>query len=368
MAGSGMMTLVPTLSQALATPVAVAALAITAYMGPFAVAQLVSGAIAQRLTGRRTAILGYTVFAVASLCCALAPSFALFVAFRFVQGLGAAFLFPILMALVGEIVAPERLGRAIGAFGVTQTLGVTIGPLVAGVLEVGLGWRWFFGLMSVAAGAAALVFVRSDLQERPAVGDGRGVLAMTVAVLKNRSVLLLSLAAAGLFFAIVGPYTYIAAWLKLVHHLSEDRIGLILGLAGIVGIPASLLAGRCVDRFGRRSVGVSALGAYVLALVGLATAPYTYWGTAGFAVWLGTAGATAWAALNTLAVEVIPDLRKPVSSVYNAFRYVGYSLAPPVLGAVYAGGDVASVCLVSAAVVAAAAVCMTAVAIPRRAA
>jgi predicted MFS family arabinose efflux permease len=358
MAGSGMMTLVPTLAEGYGAPVGAVALAITAYMGPFAVVQLVSGSIAQRLTGRRTAIIGYAVFALASLLCALAPSFPLFVAFRFAQGVGAAFLFPILMALVGEMVAPERLGRAVGAFGVTQTLGVTLGPLVAGVLEVHLGWRWFFALMSAAAAAAALVFLCLAGQERPEAGEGQGVLAATATALCHPSVLLLSVAAAGLFFAIVGPYTYIAAWLKLVHRLPEDRIGLILGLAGIVGIPASLLAGRWVDRYGRRRVGVGALGAYAAALVGLAVAPYTYWGTAALAVWLGTSAAAAWAALNTLAVEALPALRKPVSSVYNAFRYLGYALAPPVLGLVYAGGDAASVCLVSAAVVAGSAGCM----------
>lgn len=358
MAGSGMMTLVPTLAQSYDAPVGVVALAITAYMAPFAVAQLVSGAIAQRLTGRRTALLGYALFALASLACAVAPSFALFVASRFLQGVGAAFLFPVLMALVGEIVAPERLGRAIGAFGVTQTLGITLGPLVAGVLEVQLGWRWFFALTSAAAAAAALVFLRLADEERRAAPEQRSVLTIALAVLRTPSVLMLSLAAAGLFFAIVGPYTYIAAWLKLVHGLSEDRIGLILGLAGVIGIPASLAAGRWADRFGRRPVGVGALAAYLVALLGLALVPYTYWGTLAFALWLGASGAAAWAALNTLAVEALPDLRKAVASVYNAFRYLGYALAPPLLGLVYAGGDAASVCLVSALVVAGSAVCI----------
>ena len=357
-----MMTLVPTLAQSYSAPVAAVALAITAYMGPFALAQLVSGAIAQRLSGRRTALLGYGLFAAASMGCALAPSFPLFVTFRLLQGVGAAFLFPVLMALVAEVVEPERLGRAIGAFGVTQTLGVTVGPLVAGVLVVQLGWRWFFALMSATSGAAALVFLRLGAEEPPAARDERGVIALALAVLRTPSVLMLSLAAAGLFFAIVGPYTYLAAWLKLVHRLPEDRIGLILGLAGVIGIPASLLAGRWVDRFGRRRVGVAALFAYVAALVGLAAAPYTYGGTLGFALWLGGSAAAAWAALNTLAVEVMPDLRQAAAAVYNAFRYLGYALAPPLLGLAYGGGDAASVCLVSAVVAAGSAICVAALA------
>ncbi|HET7296456.1 MAG TPA: MFS transporter, partial [Gemmatimonadales bacterium] len=129
MAGTGMVTLVPVLSDVYGVSVGAVALAITAYTTPFALVQLFSGSVSQLLSGRLTAVIGYVIFASASLGCALAPSFAFFIIFRLVQGVGAAFLFPILMALVGEVVAPERLGRAMGALGVTQTLGLTVGPL-----------------------------------------------------------------------------------------------------------------------------------------------------------------------------------------------------------------------------------------------
>ena len=118
---------------------------------------------------------GFAVFTAASLACAWAPSLPLFLAFRLVQGLGAAFLFPILMALVGEAVAPERLGRAFGLFGVTQTLGLGLGPLLAGFLETHVGWQWFFVTLAALAALAAAGFlrlVRGERRPAPATAPG----------------------------------------------------------------------------------------------------------------------------------------------------------------------------------------------------
>ncbi len=360
MAGTGMVTLVPTLVMVFDVSVGRVALAITVYMVPFALFQLFSGSVSQRLSGRRTATAGFAVFAAASVACALAPTFPLFLLFRLVQGVGAAFLFPILMALVGDVVAPERLGRAIGAFGVTQTLGLTVGPVLAGVAEVHVGWRWFFAMLAALAVAAALGFRRLFQDERPASRDEGGVLAITVTVLRNPTVVLLSLAAAGLFFAMVGSYTYLAAWLHAVPRLSEDRIGVVLAVAGALGIPASAMAGGWVDRLGRKVVGLAGLAGFVTGLAGLAALPYAFGTMMALAAWLGWWGAVAWAALNTLAVEVLPGLRKPVASIYNSFRFLGYSVAPPVLGLVYDHDDAAAVFIVSAAVVVLSACCVAA--------
>ena len=49
----------------------------------------------------------------------------------------------------------------------------------------------------------------------------------------------------------------------------------------------------------------------------------------------GTGAATAWTSLNTLALQIVPDLRKPVVSLYNCFKFSGYALAPLVLSVLY---------------------------------
>lgn len=367
LAGSGMLTLVPTLSETYAVSVGTAGLAITAYMVPFAVAQLLSGAVAQTLSARRTAAAGYAVFVGASLACAWAPTLPAFLAFRFVQGLGSAFLFPILMALVGEAVAPERLGRAFGIFGVTQTLGLTLGPLVAGFLEVHAGWQWFFLAQAVFAVACAAGFLALFRGERvPVARDGRGVVAVAVSAVRERSVVLLSLAAAALFFSMMGTYTYLAAWLGEVQGVPEDRIGIVLGVAGVMGIPAAALAGRWIDLLGRRAVALLGLAGYTAVLAAFIAVPYSYAGVVTLAALLGWTALVAWTALNTLAVEIVPALRQPVASIYNAFRFSGYALAPPALGLVYGRGRVAAVYLVCGLAAVAAAALVARLPSPRR--
>jgi hypothetical protein len=50
---------------------------------------------------------------------------------------------------------------------------------------------------------------------------------------------------------------------------------------------------------------------------------------------LGTGTAAAWTSLNTLAVQLSPSLRKPVTSVYNAIKFSGYALSPVLLSLLY---------------------------------
>jgi len=337
LAGSAMVTLIPALTGVFEVGVGVMALSLTVYMLPFSLAQLVSGAISESFTARRTALIGFAVFSGASLACALAPSIGVFLAARLVQGLGAAFLFPILMALIGEVVAPERLGRAMGYLGVTQTLGLTAGPLLAGLLETHADWRGFFVILAGLGGATAWGFARLFHGEVAAEGP-RGVLGILGRVLRQRAVLALSLAGYAFFFALIGAVTFMADQLKVVHGLGEDRIGLLLAVAGVVGIPASPLAGHLVDRLGRRSTAVLGLAGVLASLLALLLVPYTFPRYLIVLAALGTGSALAWTAFNTLSVELLPELRKPVASIYNAFRFFGYASSPPLLAPLYGAG------------------------------
>lgn len=244
--------------------------------------------------------------------------------------------------------------------------GALLGPMTGtGVVTLGpvLSELYWLAAFAIAAGAGFLILFRG---EREAAGDEGGVVQLTLTVLGKPIVVLLSLATAGLFFAMIGTYTYLAAWLKAVPRLSEDRMGIVRAVAGAVGIPASAVAGGWVDRHGRKAVGIAGMAGYITARLGLAAAPYSFAGTVVLAAWLGWTAAVAWAGLNTLAVEIDPALRKPVASIYNAARFLGYSLAPPALGLVYGQTNVAGVFLVSALVVAPSAVLVAALRLPRR--
>ena len=62
--------------------------------------------------------------------------------------MGAAFLTPIIMALIGDLVPSKHMSKAIGMLGMAYTIGVTLGPFISGAIDVRYGWPWFFFLLS----------------------------------------------------------------------------------------------------------------------------------------------------------------------------------------------------------------------------
>jgi MFS family permease len=364
-AGSGMVTLIPRLAEIHGRSVASVSLAITIYMIPFAVAQFFAGGVAERFGVRRTVAVGYAMFVAGCLGCAAAPTFALFLAARLGQGIGAAFLFPVLMALVGDVLPPDRFGRGFGAFLSTLIGGMAVGPLVAGLLEVWLGWRWFFLALALHGGVAAAIFF-SVFRQETAPRRASGVLAITVRAMRQPTIVLLSLAGAGLFFAVIGTNTYLAASLKETRHLPEDTIGFVLAVHGIIGIPVCRLAGRWGDAIGRRPVGLLGIIGFAVGVAALGVFPYSFTLVVVLAALLGAAAGLGWASVGALAVELLPELRQPASSIYNAFRFLGYSVAPPLLGLLYVAGDVLPVFLATALVALGSAACLIAVRLPRR--
>jgi EmrB/QacA subfamily drug resistance transporter len=110
--------------------------------------------------GRRRALLsGVVLFGVASALCALAPSATLLIAFRAVQGVGAALIFPVSVSVLTNAFPAVRASHAIGlAYGIAG-LGNAAGPLIGGLLTDTAGWRWIFWLnvpltlVSLAIGA-----------------------------------------------------------------------------------------------------------------------------------------------------------------------------------------------------------------------
>jgi MFS family permease len=107
------------------------------------------------VTGRRRMYLVcVSLFALGSLIVAAGPPFGVLLAGRAIQGLGASGIFPVASAVVGDVIAPERRGRALGLLGAVFGVAFIIGPIIAGILLL-VGWQWLF---LVNLPLAALVF------------------------------------------------------------------------------------------------------------------------------------------------------------------------------------------------------------------
>ncbi|HEX6447553.1 MAG TPA: MFS transporter [Streptosporangiales bacterium] len=130
---------------------------LTAYVIAFGGLLLLGGRACDVTGGRRLFLAGIGAFAAASLACGLAPSGALLVVARTVQGVGAAAMMPAAMALTVALfpAGPER-NRALGISGAMAGLGGTAGALVGGPITAGLGWQWIF-FLNVPVGALIVV-------------------------------------------------------------------------------------------------------------------------------------------------------------------------------------------------------------------
>ena len=118
---------------------------ITAYTLVFGGCLLAAGRLADRIGRRRTFALGLAVFAAASLACGLAPTAAVLLAARAVQGIGAALVSPAALALVTSA-RPEgrERARALGWWTAAAAGGGASGWVLGGVLSGLLDWRWVF--------------------------------------------------------------------------------------------------------------------------------------------------------------------------------------------------------------------------------
>lgn len=135
-------------------------------------ALLLIGGAAGDLYGRRRIMLGgIALFTVASILCAVAPSLALFLAARALQGLGAAMLLPNSLAILSASFTGEARGRAVGTWAAAGAIAGAFAPLIGGWLVDGLGWPFIFLLnVPIALGAIALGFFfvpESANEERP---------------------------------------------------------------------------------------------------------------------------------------------------------------------------------------------------------
>ena len=120
---------------------------ISVYMLALGAFMVPAGRIGDIFGRRRALLAGIAIFGLASALCAVAPSAALVIVFRAVQGVGAALIFPVSVSVLTNAFPAARAGHAIGlAYGIAG-LGNAAGPLVGGLLTQTLGWRWIFWLL-----------------------------------------------------------------------------------------------------------------------------------------------------------------------------------------------------------------------------
>ncbi|RON88870.1 MFS transporter [Pseudomonas fluorescens] len=335
---------------------------------------------------RRLLLIGIGIFTSASLACALAPGLGWLIGARAMQGVGAAIMFALTVALVADAVPKSRAGSAMGLLATMSATGTSLGPSLGGLLMTHVGWQAIF-LLNVPLGLlnAWLVYryLPADRATGPRVAfdySGSVVLVLTLAAyalamtLEGFTVplLLASLGGAGLFIVVemkaksplirlslfsdvrlsssltltllvttvmmttlvVGPF-----YLHRGLGLSSTMVGVALSIGPLLSAFGGVPAGRLVDRFGARRIVPGALlgmacGCGLLALLPMSLGLPAY--LLPIAV-VAVGYALFQAANNTgLMAGVRQEQRGVVSAMLGLARNLGLITGAAVMGAVFA--------------------------------
>jgi EmrB/QacA subfamily drug resistance transporter len=109
------------------------------------------------LYGRKPLLMiGVIIFLIGSALSGLSQNMAMLILFRGIQGLGAGALFPISLAVIGDLFTPAERGKYQGLFGAVFGLSSVVGPFAGGFLTDTVGWHWIF-YVNIPIGIVSLI-------------------------------------------------------------------------------------------------------------------------------------------------------------------------------------------------------------------
>ncbi len=327
LSGNAVLAMIPVLKTDFGASAEEILVSITFFMLPFVIFNLFSGTISDVYGRRKMLTFGFLIYALGCLFCVASSDLMTFYLSRSVQGIGYAFVNPVLLAILGDMTPPNERGKVMGYFGAFTTAGIATGPMIAGFLTE-YDWRWMFVLVAVLA-VVVNFWIRSACPVSRTNPEAlRHLKSNVITAVTSKGVGTLCLLGFLTFLCYMGALGFLSDHLSVPPlSLDEGTIGLLIGMSGVAGMVAAPLGGRLVDAKGRTftaSVGFAVVG-LSLAFLYLSSDWIHF---AGSLLVLGTGTAFIWASLLTITVEIVPQLKGTVSSVFNSTRFFGYSLAP----------------------------------------
>ncbi len=379
----------PTLQSAFDVPFRNVQWVAIAYLLAMTATVVGAGRIGDIFGRRRTLLSGIAVYVAGSALCASATGFWVLVGARAVQGIGAAAMMAMAMALAGDAVPKARTGSAMGLLGTMSAIGTALGPSLGGFLIAAAGWRTVFAVgVPFAFFAFLLVLYALPADRRQAQRPAKDfdtigaillagtlalyALSMTAADGFGIELFAAAIVAAGLFIAaerraappLVDPSIFRAPGIAagfvanvfvatimmatLVvgpFHLSRSleldalQVGMVMSVGPAISIACGVPAGRLVDRLGHRAISAIGLVAMSIGAFVLAAMPAAF-GAAGYLAGIAvlTPGYQLFQAANNTAVlkGVAADRRGVVSGLLALSRNLGLVTGASLMGTIYA--------------------------------
>jgi DHA1 family multidrug resistance protein-like MFS transporter len=265
----------------------------------------------------------------------------------------------VMLAALRDVTPRDRVGTVIGLFGATGPLGFALGPVIGGVMIDGLHLPltdvfWLGSLLSIAVVALLLLGSR-DI--RPAVAPVGSALALAgravSGVLADPAVRRIFLIFGVSILANQMSGSYLPLLVEGLHGGQPNlasAIGLVTGVAVLLGAFLSTLAGPLGDRIGFRAVLAGALLGAGVALLGMAVAPSVAVLAGVVVVYAALQAATQAMVFGLVAVEVAPERRSATLNLVLLPLYVAGIIGPTVGAAAAGVGGIPAPFLVAAVV------------------
>lgn len=326
----------PTLAEVFLLPFIQVQAVVIGYLISLTITVVIAGRLGDRYGCKSMLIVGLVIFSLASLLCSVAPSLRILVAARSFQGIGAAFLMTLAMALTRQTVSKSQVGRAMGMLGTISALGTALGPVLGGFLIALSGWQSIFGLQFILASIAiilAWVLLPNDCirKQIPTLSSWQPDQNIVPNLLVN-----LLVATVMMSTLVIGPF-----YLSLGLSLDQIQVGLIMGIGPVVAILSGIPSGRLVDCWGSRYIVTIGLIFLIIGSFMLAIVPKLM-GLSGYIlpIIILTSGYQLFqAANNTMTLADVPKARQGVvSGLLSLSRNMGLIIGASVMGAIFSFG------------------------------
>jgi predicted MFS family arabinose efflux permease len=345
---------VPQIAADLLVDVKTAALLSTAFTLPYALTQPVLGTIADFFGKTRLMNMSLLVVSLTALVCAVATSFELVFAMRVAAGLVAGGVFPVAMALVGDLVPMQQRQIMIGRLLAVGLTGNVMGAAIAGVIGDLFGWRGIFvvtGLFGLIITVAAFYILRSFPVPKP-----RPAFNLPAVKANYQSIFAdprAKFCFGSVFFEgifIHGIFPYVAILLLASGEARASIAGLVIAAFGLGGVIYSLSVPVLVAHFVERKLMLigGALAATALTLAAL----HFSWGTQvavfgmfGFGFYL------LHGCIQVHVTDLSSTARGAAASVHSSFFFMGQAAGPVLYGVGYAHGSLEPLMFLGSAVI-----------------
>lgn len=270
----------------------------------------------------------------------------------------------VMLAAIRDVTPLPRLGVAIAFFAAANGVGFALGPIVGGLLVDVLGQPleavyWSAALLTFAI---VLLLAFGSHEIRPERVPSGPVVRLAFGAVRSVFTDSATVRIFALFFLaflasqMARPYVpLLVTGLAGTGPGAAGAIGLVTGIAALVGALISPVAGGIGDRIGFRAVLAAALAITAIAALLMPLAPAVPWLAVGYAIIAGCQAATSAMIFGLLALEVPPERRSATLNLVYLPLYAA-GIIGPAIGAAVAGVGVGAVFAVAAAVLATGAV------------